>query len=60
MFLPGGYGFAVAPNDWAFAQGWNWTSPNNFVVYDDPSHPGWYLLYNAATGQYAHVRYLGV
>ena len=59
VFLPNGQRFVVSPADWAFASGWCWTCANNFVVYDDPDHPGWYLLYNVATGQYAHVQYLG-
>jgi hypothetical protein len=60
FWFPGGFSFEIASWDWPIAADWCWDCDgDNFVVYDDPDHPGWYLLYNVHTGGYVHVNYLG-
>lgn len=59
LWLPGGFGFEIAAWEWPYAVDWCWTCGSDFVLYDDPDHPGWYLLYDIPTGQYVHVQYLG-
>ncbi len=58
-FWFGGSAFLIAPFDWPLAVDWCWDCGNDFVVYDDPDHPGWNLLYNVETGAYIHVQYGG-
>jgi hypothetical protein len=59
FWLPGGFFFEVAPADWPLSADWCWNCGDDFVVYDDPDHPGWYLVYNTETGQYVHAQYMG-
>lgn len=51
--------FEVSSWDWPICQNWCWSCGNDFIVYDDPDHPGWYLLYNIHTGQYVHALFMG-
>ena len=59
FWFPGGFLFDVAVWDWPICADWCWDCGNDFVVYDDPDHIGWYLLYNVHTGVYVHVQYAG-
>jgi hypothetical protein len=57
LWLPGGM-FQIAASDWAATSPWCWTC-DQFVVYADPDHPGWYMLYDTRMGEYVHAEFLG-
>lgn len=59
FWFPGGFFFEVADWDWHECEDWCWECGDDFAVYDDPDHIGWYMLYNVHTGVYVHVTYLG-
>jgi hypothetical protein len=57
IWLPGGQ-FEIADYDWAVTAPWCWTC-DQFVVYADPDHAGWYLVYDVRMGEYVHAQFLG-
>ena len=59
FWFPGGFFFEVAAWDWPACEGWCWDCADDFVIYQDDDHIGWYLLYNVHTGVYVHVVYMG-
>ena len=59
FWFPGGYFFEVAAWDWPICADWCWDCEDDFVIYEDSDHEGWYLLYNVHTGVYVHVNYMG-
>jgi hypothetical protein len=58
VWLGSGFSFEIAAWDWPYAQPWCWQC-DQFAIYVDPYHPGWYLLWDLRLGRYVHVRYLG-
>jgi hypothetical protein len=60
FWLTGGFFFDVAAWEWTLCEDWCWVCGDDFVVYEDPDHPGWYLIYNIHTGVYVHCQYLGM
>jgi hypothetical protein len=59
FWFPGGFYFQIADWDWAIASDWCWNCGDDFVIYEDPDHDGWYLVYDVDTGEYVHAEYLG-
>ena len=59
FWFPGGSFFEVASWDWPLCSDWCWDCGNDFVIYEDTDHAGWYLLYNIHTGVYVHAQYMG-
>jgi hypothetical protein len=45
FWLPGGFFFEVAAWDWPICADWCWDCGDDYVIYEDPDHIGWYLLY---------------
>jgi hypothetical protein len=51
--------WVIAPYDFDHCRDWRWDR-DDVYVYDDDSHPGWYLFYNSRLGRYAHVEFFGM
>ena len=58
IWLPGGH-FEIADWEWSTTAPWCWTC-DDFVVYADPDHTGWYLIYDVRMGEFVHAQFLGV
>jgi hypothetical protein len=59
FWLPGGFSFEIAAWDWPVSANWCWDCGDDFVVYDDTGHPGWYLVYDSRLGSYVHATFMG-
>jgi len=59
FWISTGSHFEVAAWNWPLFADWCWNCGDDFAIYGDPYHPGWYLFYNIHTGTYVHVLYRG-
>ena len=59
FWIAGRGGFEIAAWDWSLAADWCWDCGDDFVIYNDPDHSGWYLVYNVHTGIYVHGQFIG-
>jgi hypothetical protein len=60
FWFPGGFYFDIASWEWPLVTTWCWDCGDDFIIYPDADHPGWYLLYNVHTGTFVHVQYMGM
>ena len=51
--------WVVAPYDVPRCRDWEWDR-DRVYVYDDYSHPGWYVLFNSRLGRSIHVEFFGM
>lgn len=59
FWLSSGYYFQIAYWDWPYCSDWCWDCGDEFMIYLDPDHPGWYLVLNVQTGVYVHATFMG-
>jgi hypothetical protein len=59
FWLASGYYFQIASWDWPYCSDWCWDCGDDFLIYLDPDHPGWYLVLNVQTGVYVHATFMG-
>jgi hypothetical protein len=59
VFFPDRSSWVIAAYDIPRCRDWAWDR-DDVYVYEDDTHPGWYLLFNARLGRYVHVEYFGV
>lgn len=59
FWLSSGYYFQIAYWDWPYCADWCWSCGDQFLIYLDPDHPGWYLVLNVQTGVYVHAIFMG-
>ena len=59
FWLASGYYFQIAYWDWPYCSDWCWTCGDDYLIYLDPDHVGWYLILNVQTGVYVHAIFMG-